>query len=383
MFVTLGGPPLSVSPLWAIPVCFKTPGTPQCNLLERRDERASLPACSMNVFGNANGRGYYFSEYPPEKVPAIAQTARTSLTPTERLTLLGDEWWMSRAGRHDVGVYFDIASLHASDETPSVIEQIGRSLGTAHDAIVQPSDAPRFEEWVRRRFGPELMTLGLPGSAADSDDRQSRRATLVALVGVTGNSPDVQRETRDLALKYIADPMSVPPTLASTTLAVAAYGGDAMLYDLYMAQLPKLTGQPEQYYRFFNALPSFRDPALVQRTLRFAISTDVRTQDTASLIGGLISRSSSQDAAWAFVKANWDTLTRTLGIFQGIPRIAGAVGAFCSREKRAEVEQFFKEHPVPAAERTLRQAFERIDSCVAVRERQAPAASSWLASAAR
>jgi len=382
-FVTLGGPPLSVSPLWAIPVCFKTPGTPQCNLLERRDERASLPACSMNVFGNANGRGYYFSEYPPEKVPAIAQTARTSLTPTERLTLLGDEWWMSRAGRHDVGVYFDIASLHASDETPSVIEQIARSLGTAHDAIVQPSDAPRFEEWVRRRFGPELMTLGLPGSASDSDDRQSRRATLLALVGVTGNSPDVQRQTRDLALKYVADPMSVPPTLGSTVLTVAAYGGDAMLYDLYMAQLPKLTGKPEEYYRFFNALPSFRDPALVQRTLRFAISTDVRTQDTASLIGGLISRTSSQDAAWAFVKENWETLTRTLGIFQGIPRIAGAVGAFCSREKRAEVEQFFKEHPVPAAERTLRQAFERIDSCVAVRDRQASAASSWLASAAR
>jgi len=382
-FVTLGGPPLSVSPLWAIPVCFKTPGTPQCNLLERRDERASLPACSMNVFGNANGRGYYFSEYPPEKVPAIAQTARTSLTPTERLTLLGDEWWMSRAGRHDVGVYFDIASLHASDETPSVIEQIARSLGTAHDAIVQPSDAPRFEEWVRRRFGPELMTLGLPGSASDSDDRQSRRATLLALVGVTGNSPDVQRQTRDLALKYVADPMSVPPTLGSTVLTVAAYGGDAMLYDLYLAQLPKLTGKPEEYYRFFNALPSFRDPALVQRTLRFAISTDVRTQDTASLIGGLISRTSSQDAAWAFVKENWETLTRTLGIFQGIPRIAGAVGAFCSREKRAEVEQFFKEHPVPAAERTLRQAFERIDSCVAVRDRQASAASSWLASAAR
>ncbi|HEU5256453.1 MAG TPA: M1 family aminopeptidase [Vicinamibacterales bacterium] len=382
-FVALGGASPSSSPLWAIPVCFKTPGAQQCNLLERRDERASLSACAMNVFGNANGRGYYFSQYPPETAPTIARTARPSLTPTERLTLLGDEWWMTRAGRHDVGVYFDIASLHGSDETPSVIEQIGRSLGTAHDAIVQPSDAPRFEEWVRRRFGPELMTLGLPGSASDSDDRQSRRATLLALVGVTGNSPDVQRATRDLAMKYIADPMSVPPTLASTALAVAAYGGDAMLYDLYMAQLPKLTGQPEQYYRFFNALPSFRDPALVQRTLRFAISTDVRTQDTASLIGGLISRTSSQDAAWAFVKENWDTLTRTLGIFQGIPRIAGAVGAFCSREKRAEVEQFFKAHPVPAAERTLRQAFERIDSCVAVRERQAPAASSWLASAAR
>jgi aminopeptidase N len=383
-FVTLGGEPSSSSPLWAVPVCFKTgAGTQQCVLLERRDQTASLPACSADVFGNANGRGYYFSEYPPDKVLAIARTTGGSLAPPERLTLLGDEWWMARAGRHDIGVYFDIASVHAADEAPSVIEQIGRSLGSAHEAIVRPSDAPRFEEWVRRRFAPELMTLGLPGGASDSDDRQSRRATLLSLVGVTGNSPDVQRQARELALKYVADPTSVPPTLASTVLNVAAYGGDAMLYDLYFAQLPKLTGKPEEYYRFFNALSSFRDPALVQRTLRFAISSEVRTQDTATLIGGLIGRTSSQDAAWAFVKENWDTLTKTLGVFQGIPRIAGAVGAFCTREKRTEVQQFFKEHPVPAADRTLRQALERIDSCVALKERQAPAASAWLASAAR
>jgi aminopeptidase N len=378
-FVTLGGAMPTGSPLWAVPVCFKTPGnsTQQCNLLERGEQTISLPACSANLFGNANGRGYYFSEYPPATVLAIAAAAR-SLAPPERLTLLGDEWWMVRAGRHDVGLYFDTASALASDEAPSVIEQIGRSLANARESIVQTSDVPRFEEWIRRRFAPELMTLGLPGNGSDSDDRQSRRATLLGLVGVTGNSSDVQRQARDLALKYVADPASVPPTLASTVLNVAAYGGDAMLYDLYMAQLPKLTGRPEEYYRVFNALASFQDPALVQRTLRFAMSRDVRTQDTATLIAGLLGRSASQDAAWAFVKENWQTLERTLGVFQGIPRIAGAVGAFCTREKRVEVEQFFKEHPVPAAERTLRQGFERIDSCIAVKERQSGPMASWL-----
>ena len=84
-----------------------------------------------------------------------------------------------------------------------------------------------------------------------------------------------------------------------------------------------------------------------------------------------------------FIKTNWDTLTKSLGVFQGIPRIAGSVGAFCSREGKADVEQFFKDHPVSAAERTLRQAFERIDNCVAVKERQSAPASAWLASASR
>jgi len=381
-FASLGNPPSSGSQLWVIPVCFKTPGAspPECTLLDRRDQVASLPACAANAFGNANGRGYYLSDYPADKAVALAQ-ARSALSPAERLTLLGDEWWMTRSGRHDIGVYFDVASAHASDPTPSIAGQIGRSLRTAHDAIVPPSNVAGFEDWVRLRFGPELTSLGVPGPAADSDDRQSRRAALLMLVGVTGNAPDVQREARDLAMKYVAEPASIPPTLASTLLSVAAYKGDTPLYDRYVATLPTLTGRPEEYYRLFNALAWFQDPALVQRTLRFAISPQVRTQDTASLIGGLLSRPTSQDAAWTFVKENWNTLTKSLGIFQGIPRVVGATGAFCSREKQADVEQFFKAHPVPAAERTLRQAFESIDSCIAVKERQAPAAAAWLASA--
>jgi aminopeptidase N len=374
----------AASSLWAVPVCFKTGGTTQqCELLERRDQRVSLPSCAANAFANLRGRGYYFSEYPPDTVRAIARTARGALAPSERLSLLGDEWWMVRSGRHDIGVYLDAASSLAGDEAPSVIEQIGSSLAYSHNNVVQDADVARFEEWVRRRFSSELTSLGVPGNTAESDDRQSRRATLLSLVGVTGNSPDVQRQARELALKYIDDRTSLPPTLASTVLSVAAAGGDATLYDRYRAQLPKLTDKPEEYYRFFYALASFRDPALVQRTLEFAISPDVRTQDTSSLIGGLISQPWSRDAAWTFVKANWDALTKSLGVFQGIPRIAASVGAFCSRDKAAEVEQFFQAHPVPAAERTLKQAFERIDTCVAVKERQAPAASAWLTMATR
>src|SRR5258705_1362682 len=201
-FFGTGGP--ATSQLWAIPVCFKTGGrnSQQCELLERRDQKATLQSCSANAFANTNGRGYYFSEYAPDSVPRIARTPPGSAVPAERLSLLGDEWWIVRAGRHDIGVYLDIGSSLAGDEAPSGLEDIARSVTYTHDNVVQPGDAARFEEWVRRRFSPELMTLGLPGNPSDPDDRQSRRATLLMLVGVTGNSADVQRQARELALKY-------------------------------------------------------------------------------------------------------------------------------------------------------------------------------------
>jgi aminopeptidase N len=148
-----------------------------------------------------------------------------------------------------------------------------------------------------------------------------------------------------------------------------------------MAQLERVSGQPEEYYRFFNALTAFSYPALVQRTLQFAVSPAVRTQDTGQLIAGLLGQSGSREAAWAFVQAQWPTLTQKLGTFQGIPGIIGALGSFCSRDAGAQVKQFFAKNPVPSAERTLQQALERIENCAVLVERQSPALEAWIAAA--
>ena len=172
------------------------------------------------------------------------------------------------------------------------------------------------------------------------------------------------------------DPSSLPGTLVSTVLTIAAATGDTELYDQYLAQL-------EEYYRFFTALPAFGDPPLVQRTLTFALSPAVRTQDTATLVAGRLARAASRDAAWTFVQSEWPTLTQKLGTFQGIPRIIGALGAFCTTAAAAQVQQFFATRAVASAERTLRQALERIDNCALLMARQSPALTSWLTAAAQ
>ena len=370
---------------WTFPACFKPlPGGPsQCQIVDRREQMVSLKGCAATVFANPDGRGYYFSDYVPDSLRALARTARTALTPVERVGLLGDEWWMVRAGRHDIGVYLDLAGALATDETAAVTDSIAGRLSTAGGYIVPGAQRPTYETWIRGRFGPALEALGLPGDPNDNDERQSRRGTLLGLIGVTGNDAGYQKRARDLAVKYIADRNSLPGTLAPTVLRVGAISADAALYDAYVAQVAKLAGDPEEYYRFFNALPSFRDPALVKRTLEFAISPAVRTQDTGTLIAGLLGGFSGRDAAWEFTKTNWPTLTRKLGTFQGIPTIIGALSAFCSTDKAAEVRQFFLKNPVPSAERTLQQSLERIENCAALVKRQSPALTTWLATTAR
>jgi aminopeptidase N len=217
-------------------------------------------------------------------------------------------------------------------------------------------------------------------AVSNGDELQhSRRAALIGLVGIWGGSPEVQTRARELATKYIAGPASLPGTLAPAVLRVAAYGGDAALYDQYVARLKQVPSNPEEYYRFFNALPYFRDEALMKRTLTFALSPDVRSQDSATLIAGLLAHEWGRDLAWAFVKQQWEKLTERLGTFQGIPIIVAATGNFCSRDAATDVKAFFAAHPVASAERGIRQAIERIESCAALHARQSEPLSRWLA----
>jgi len=374
-----GAAPLPAQP-WTIPLCFTAPqdGPAACHVISQAEESFTIPGCTSEAFVNAGSLGYFFTEYPPETVRALSRKARGTLTPAERLGLLGDEWWMVRSGRHDVGVFLDLAGALATDPTAAIADTLASRVQVAAEDLVTEASRPKLQAWIRRRFGPVLERLGLPGDSRDELE-DARRAVLLELVGIWGASPDVQRRARELAARYIADPSSLSGTLAPVVLRVAAYGGDAALYGEYQARLGRLTSQPEEYYRFFTALPYFADPALIRRTLAFALSNEVRTQDTATLLAGLLARPWSRETAWQYVKDEWKTLTDRLGTFQGIPVVVAATGAFCSPEAAADVKQFFTAHPVESAERGIRQSIERIESCAAVKARQSGALTKWLA----
>jgi hypothetical protein len=301
------------------------------------------------------------------------------LTAAERISLLGDEWWMVRSARHDVDAYLDLATALASDDTAAITATLASRLSFIHDFIADAGDRARFEEWVRARFGPALTALGLPGEAKDDDERQTRRTTLLRLIGTTGNDGAVRDSARDLALKYIENPASLPPSMAAPVLEVAAQTGDANLYQRYMAQIEKLSGRPEEYYRYFHALAWFRDPALVRRTLEFVLTPAARSQDAGLLIAGLMARPEARDLTWAFVKAQWPALTRKLDPAEGLREVVSSTGNFCSLEAATDVRQFFTQNPPPGAARGFQQAIDRIESCEAVHKRQSAPLAKWLA----
>ena len=109
------------------------------------------------------------------------------------------------------------------------------------------------------------------------------------------------------------------------------------------------------------SLARFSQPELLQETLERTLTDDVRSQDTVTVVSGVAANLAGRQLAWDFVKDNWAEFDRRYGGGGfGMMRLVSVCGNFTDQEHVEDVEQFFSQHPAPAAERTIRQALERM-----------------------
>jgi aminopeptidase N len=139
----------------------------------------------------------------------------------------------------------------------------------------------------------------------------------------------------------------------------------------------KKSKSPEEYYMYFSALAHFRDPKLLERTLNFAISPEVRSQDALQLITGVLSNPAGEQLAWDFIRQHWLEVEKAGGPFASA-EVVHATGEFCDPAMKDQVTEFFAAHKVPGAERTYKQSIESINHCVDLRSQQEPQLASWL-----
>jgi len=223
---------------------------------------------------------------------------------------------------------------------------------------------------------PVANQLGWQPAPGETDQVKSLRARVLFGLGYVGRDPETLEEARKRVEAALEDRAPIDPTLASVAFNLAALNGDAHLYQKIQDGL-KTTKTPQDYYRLMFSLADFDDAKLLQRTLEFALSPEVRRQDRLSLIGAVIQNPSGTGLGWDFVRSHWQKVAEVEGGFAA-GTVIDAASAACDAGLRASVKDFFATHEVAGAERTLQQSLERIDYCLDLKARQSDQLASWL-----
>jgi aminopeptidase N len=362
---------------WTIPVCFAATGTQaKCAVLDAVQQSLKVPAAQA-FYPDAGGRGYYRFALPNDVYAKVLGDVDTSLTPEERISLLGDVWAGVRSNHDTVGDYLNLVAAVKGDASPAVINTAVGPLAAINDRIASiPAEQQALTAWVVRTFKPAYTRLGAP-AANDSPDKKQLRSSLFGLLGNLGKDADVIAESKKIAAEYLSDPESVDPNLAQTAAAIAAENGDTAFFDA-LQHLYEAANNPQTQEYALRLLAVFRDPDLQRRSLEYAVSGKVRNQDAIFQLLLPMRDPATRAIAWDFMQQNWDKVQAQITTAMGPYLISGA-GTFCSEDKKQEMVDFFAKHPIPASDVSLQRAKDAIDDCIQLRTNQGPKLDQWIA----
>jgi aminopeptidase N/puromycin-sensitive aminopeptidase len=361
---------------WTLPVCFKTNTGQDCDLLSPSTARLKAPTGAF-FFANAGGKGYYRSTYPASEYAALVAQVETTLTPAERISLIGDQWAQARSNKVPIGAYLDLVAAVKDDPNAEVVSTAMNGLRAAYTRVASTTEERNaLAAWIRTTFEPQYVRLG-PPTKNDSSNTRELRAELFGLLGNYGKDQAVLTQARETAASYLVNPGSVDATFGQTALAIAARNGDAALFD-QLQKISETSTNPEFQEGALRLMAVFENPALVQRSLDYAVSGKVRNQDAIIQFAIALQSDENREQAWKYIQNNWEKVQAQFTTEMGAVLVS-STGSFCSVEGRASVEQFFSTHKVASSDKALKHALEHIDGCVELRTLQEPNLKQWLA----
>ena len=309
---------------------------------------------------NPDQTGFYRVNYTDtDRERLAALVADRALPATDRLGIQNDAFALSRAGLLPVTRFLALAESYQDETDASVWSDLATNLREIESLISDEPYLGSYHAFGRRLFGPAAQRSGWEARPGEGHLDSLARSTVLSQAGVYGD-PDTIAQAQQLFEAYQSDPSNVRPDLRGVVFSLVAQSGDRAVYDR-MWELERAAELHEEKIRFLVSMARFQQEELLRETLERSLTDDVRLQDTIFVVAAVAANNRGRNLAWEFLKEQWDEFDRRYGGGGfGLMRLVAITNAFTTNEQRNDVETFFEAHPTPAAERTIRQALERI-----------------------
>ena len=128
-----------------------------------------------------------------------------------------------------------------------------------------------------------------------------------------------------------------------------------------------------------SAMAAPTDRELLKRTLAYSISSEIRSQDTLSLIILVARNMHAQDLAWSFTVEHWDLLYSRYREGSTLGRLLSAtIGGMTTREQLDTAHAFLKGHDMEALQESVEGAIEQAEANIRWIKWHSGSVLSWL-----
>lgn len=351
---------------WMVPVSITTSAAPdkpaQTVLLEEPSMTVVLPGVGPDswVKLNSSSVGVYRVGYTSEMLEQLTAAVRDhTMLPRDRLGLQNDLFALARAGLASSVDVLKVAEGYSKEDDFTVWSDLSANLSTVSNIMQYTDSYDAYKRYGLSLYTPVARKLGWEEKDGEGVLTAMLRDLVLLKMGVSGDEDTVTEARRRFA-DHCNGTTTISADLRATVYATVLLNGDETIYN----QLLKLYDEAdmqEEKVRISRLLGVTRDEKLIARTLEFAMSDKVRSQDTVFVIAGTTWSVKGREMAWRFVTEKWEELHKR---YEGgflLARLCKSVTEnFVTEEMAQEIEAFFKAHPAPAADRSIQQAVENV-----------------------
>lgn len=314
-------------------------------------------------YANADEVGFYRVQYEAQAWESLLESGIAQLSPVEQAGLLSDQWALVYNGQRPLEPLLDLLThlaAHPQRQVLRVVQEQLHALERFVQDLANPSTEAQFRRWVQQIVPSLAQSMANAEHATPAEAELG--ATALSLRARLGEDSNAVAYAENQERKERKDSTAIDSNFAGVVVGITAHFGGETTYqaflDTYVAR-QKAGLSPQETLRYLYALPLFRKPELVQRTLEL-IDNEIVPQDSIRfLLGSLLAQKHSQQAAWQYLCKQWSHLQERVGEM-GLSRLVEMVGSL-PFSIRKEVISFFEKNPPLRAERALARALKHME----------------------
>ncbi|RYO84627.1 hypothetical protein DL764_009293 [Monosporascus ibericus] len=331
---------------------------------------------------NANHTSIYRTSYTAERLEKLGQAAKQGLlTVEDRAGMIADAGALATSGYQKTSGVLNLLKGFDTEESFVVWSEIIARVATVQTAWVFEDKSVRdgLEAFVRDLLSERAHKLGWEFSDKDGHIEQQFKAMLFGAAGMAGDEKIVAA-AKDMFNRYMGgDKSAVHPNIRGSVFGMALKYGGSEEYDKVLNFFRTSTNSDERNTAL-RSLGRAKDPTLIQRTLDFTLSGEVKSQDLYLPTSGLRNHAEGIEALFSWLTEKWPEITKRLS---GNPPILSSMvnictGGFAKPEQLEKIEDFFKDIDTKNFDQSLAQCKDSIRSKIAWLQRDREDVASWV-----
>ncbi|KAH7235684.1 peptidase family M1-domain-containing protein [Fusarium tricinctum] len=313
---------------------------------------------------NSGHSGIYRTSYSSERLQKLGQNAKAGLLGVEdRAGMIADAGALAAAGYQKTSGLLSLLQGFDSENEFIVWDEITLRVGSLRDAwIFEDDDVNKaLKAFQRDLVSKKANEIGWDITDADDFTAQRFKALMFGKAAIVEDEP-TKKAAFELFEKFInGDRDALQPNLRSSVFGVVlTYGGEKE-YNAVLKEY-ETAKQSSERNTALRSLGFAKDPALIERTFKYTLSDNVKTQDIYMPLSALRAHKQGVLALWGWVKENWDVLIKRLppGMSLLGDMVAISTSSFTHNDQISEVKSFFEEKGSKGFDLELAQSLDAI-----------------------